>query len=89
MSQVGNIIQGHFNELLGRNEDLSEQRLKICHSCPLYLDRLGGICNDKLWMDPVTEDVSLLRIDGYVRGCHCRVNAKTRLVNAECPAGKW
>jgi len=33
---IGNIVQGHVNEMLGLNTNLAEARLKICRKCPLY-----------------------------------------------------
>lgn len=86
---VVDIVTGHTKELLNLGEDLSKNRLKICYSCPLYSNKLGGICNSKLWLNVNTGDVSTTVKPGYVRGCSCRLNAKTRLANATCPAGKW
>ena len=31
---IGNIVQGHINEMLGLNTNLAEARLKICKECP-------------------------------------------------------
>lgn len=89
MSQIKNIVQGHINELLSINTDISAERLNICYQCPLYSSKLDGICNNKLWLNIQTGDVSTIQKDGYKRGCGCRVKAKTRLVNATCPLGKW
>ena len=86
---VGNIIAGHWNELTGKNTDISTNRLKICYACQLYSPRLGGICNNKLWLNKNTGDVSTVQKDGYQRGCGCRLNPKTRLPNEVCPLGKW
>lgn len=87
--EIGNIVQGHMNEILGLNKDLKQERLKICYACPIYSPRLGGICNSKLWLNPVTGDVSTVKKDGYVNGCSCRLNAKATLSAAHCPANKW
>lgn len=87
--EIRNIIQGHLNEVLNKNEDLHQQRLQICTKCPIYSKKLGGVCNRKLYLNPVNGDISLDQKDGYYRGCGCRINAKTRLVNATCPAKKW
>lgn len=87
--EIGNIVKGHINEVLQLNKDISEGRLEICYQCPLYSPKLGGICNNRLWLNPETGDVSTVKKDGYVNGCSCRLNAKTRLNNASCPAGKW
>lgn len=83
------IVHGHVNELLNLKEDLSKNRLQICHRCPLYSNRLGGLCNSRLWLNVNTGDVSTTHKEGYIAGCGCRVNAKTRLPNAKCPVGKW
>lgn len=87
--EIGNIIKGTLNEVLQLNKDLAQERLKICYICPLYVTRLGGICNKKLWLNPITQDVSTEPKDGYFRGCGCRCSAKVTLPNAKCPAGKW
>ena len=36
MVNIGDIIKGHTNELLGLNKDISKARLIICKDCPLY-----------------------------------------------------
>ncbi len=83
------IINGHTKELFNLNQELSRSRLEICYKCPIYSSRLGGICNSKLWLNPNTGDVSSKAKDGYIRGCNCRLSAKTRLPDAKCVAGKW
>lgn len=89
MSSLKNIVKGHANKLLGLNKDISEDRLKICKSCPIYSTKFGGICNSKLYLDPITKDVSFKAKEGYHRGCGCIVSAKVTLPNEQCPAGKW
>lgn len=89
MLPLGQIVQGHANELFGLNKDISKERLQICYSCPLYSQKLGGICNNKLWLNPLTGDISIEQKEGYKRGCGCRLLAKTRLPNAHCPLNKW
>lgn len=86
---VGQIIHGHVNEMLGLNKNISQERMKICYSCPLYSTKLGGLCNNRLWLNIETGDVSVTPKKGYQRGCGCRLNSKTRLPEAECPLGKW
>ena len=87
--EIGNIVQGHLNEVLGLNKDISTGRLKICYQCPLYSSNLGGMCNNRLWLNVETGDISTTAKQGYRRGCGCRLNAKTSLTNAVCPVGKW
>lgn len=83
------IANGHVKELLNLNQSLSESRLEICYRCPLFLNKLGGICNDKLWYNPNTGDISTTKKVGYKNGCSCRIRAKARLANAKCPLDKW
>lgn len=78
-----------MNEMLGLNVDLKQERLKICQACPLLLNKLGGICNNKLWLNPNTDQISTVQKDGFKNGCGCRLQAKTSLPNAKCPLGKW
>lgn len=46
-------------------------------------------CSSKLWLNPETNDVSIEKKDGYIKGCGCRINAKIRVADEKCPAGKW
>ena len=90
MEQIKQIVEGHVNMLLGNKEALAEPRLKICQKCPLYKKtKRGYICNSNAWLNPKTGDFSLEEKDGYVKGCNCTLNAKTRVASAKCPAGKW
>ena len=87
--EIGKIIKGHANELLGLNNDLSSSRLAICLKWPLYKNFLGGQCNPRLWLNPNTNEISNKRLDGFYKGCGCRLQAKTREVTSACPAKKW
>lgn len=89
LKQSVDIAEGHINELLGRNEDISQKRLAVCKKCPLLKDTLGGVCNYKLYMNPETLEVSETPKEGFKRGCGCRVQAKTRLPYAKCPLDRW
>lgn len=87
---ISAILNGHTNELLGLNKNISLARLKICSKCPLYKKTIvGPVCNNKLWLDVNTGDVSTTKKDNYVNGCGCRLEAKTTLPNAICPINKW
>ena len=87
--EIGNIVKGHINEVLKLNKDISTGRLQICHKCPLYSTKFGGLCNNRLWLNVETGDVSMTKRAGYKNGCGCRLSAKTSLTNAICPVGKW
>ena len=86
---IGKIIEGHINELLGMNKDISEVRVSICKRCPLYSFQFGGICNNKLYINLENGDVSMEAKPGYIHGCGCRLKAKTAVVNEQCPINKW
>ena len=86
---VGDILNGHIKELLNLGEDLSKNRLQICYSCPLYSKKLGGLCNDKLWLNINTGDVNTTAKPGYRRGCGCKLSYKVKNISSKCPVGKW
>ena len=79
----------HIKELFNLNKELSDSRMKICYICPLFLNKFGGICNNRLWLNVNTGDISVNKKEGYKNGCGCRLLSKTRLPNAECPLKKW
>ena len=85
------IIQGHLNNLFNKEEDLYNERIIICKSCPLYkIDTLlGEVCNSKLYLNIETNKTSTYPRKGYVNGCGCLLKAKTRLKSAKCPLEKW
>lgn len=87
--EIGNIIHGHINEALGLNKDISEERKRICYQCPLYSTKFGGICNNKLWLNTETGDVSTYSQAGYKKGCGCKLSYKTENPSSKCPVGKW
>lgn len=70
-------------------EDLSKKRLKICYACPLYSKKHGGLCNNNLWLDVNSGDVSTTEKQGYQRGCGCKLSFKTKVPTAKCPVNKW
>lgn len=91
MGQIIDIINGHVNEALGKNEEIKDQRMEICKKCPLYKDTpMGPVCNPRLYISELdkTTVIDRPRI-GYKRGCGCRLNAKTRLQNSKCIVNKW
>lgn len=89
MNKIGQIIEGTINNVFNKNENLQQERMKICYKCPLYSSKFGGQCNNRLWLNVETGDISLVRQQGYIRGCGCVLNSKTRVPEAHCPAGKW
>jgi hypothetical protein len=76
-------------EILKLPEELSRNRMNICYKCPLYSSKYGGLCNNELWLNKETGDVSTEQKEGYKRGCGCLLNSKTRISSAKCPLEKW
>ena len=63
-------------------------RLSICERCGIY-DPNRKICNGDLFINPETNDVSIHKKVGYIKGCHCYIPRKVLNAQAKCPAGKW
>ncbi len=85
------IIEGHINEILNRFADLSTQRMEICKKCPLYkMTAVGPLCANN-YLDKETGEVFDKPQEGknLVKGCLCRLNAKTKTPSAKCPARYW
>lgn len=91
MGGIKNIIEGHWNELIGNNKSIANPRREICKKCPLYDTSLFGWkwCNPNIYLNVKTNDVSSKPKEGYIKGCACRIEAKITVPNEKCPAGKW
>lgn len=63
-------------------------RLSICEHCGIY-DTERKLCNGDLYINPNTNDVSIKKKDGYIKGCSCYIPRKILNAKAKCPAGKW
>jgi hypothetical protein len=63
-------------------------RLKICEHCGIY-DSMRKVCNGSLYINPETNDVSINKKEGYIKGCDCYIPRKVLNAQAKCPAGKW
>jgi len=84
------IIKGHINEVLNKEGDLATARLSICKDCPLMKMKVyGAVCDSTTYLNPTTNETSYQKKDGFLKGCGCRLEAKTRLPDAKCPVGKW
>ncbi len=67
-----------------------EEKINICKNCPLYKRVIGGaICNNKLWLDPITNKTSLIPQEGYFKGCGCVLDSKWKSPTSHCPVNKW
>ena len=89
MIPIGQIIEGHFNKLLDKagalpddTKKLSEMRMADCLLCahtphPSKPGQNGpGLLNNKY-------------CDKSKGGCGCDMEAKTKVINAKCPIGRW
>ncbi len=83
------IANGTVKNIFNLNQDISNRRMQICYTCPLFLKKLGGVCNSRLWLNPNNGDVSTIKKEGYLKGCGCLLKSKTRLPEAKCPVNKW
>ena len=90
LTQVTQIVEGTFNNITNRKEDLYSERIAICRQCPIKKDDeiFGEMCNNRRWMNPNTGEVSYIPLDGYVKGCGCKIKLKAKLKTEKCPAGK-
>lgn len=88
---INQILEGHKNNILNKNEDIYNERMKVCRSCKLYKDDIifGAVCNKKLYLNPETNETSTTEKEGFTRGCGCSLSAKTRVSEARCPVNKW
>lgn len=81
-------MEGHWNELTNKNQELSKKRIEVCKTCPLMSESaLGLICDAKKCWDG--EKVTSIPGKGKTCGCGCRISAKSSIKNAECVLGKW
>lgn len=88
---VGQIVQGHVNEALNKEKDLYTRRIEICKNCPLFTNKkvVGYVCDSKKYYNPETDELGEFPQKGFINGCGCRLEAKTRLKSAKCVLGKW
>lgn len=88
---VKDIVEGHLKMIFSIEDEMAEGRIDICKKCPLCVkDTLRGlICTSKLYLNPQTDEASLTPKDGWVRGCNCTLDAKTRLRDSACVVEKW
>ncbi|NQY28532.1 MAG: hypothetical protein HRT69_03565 [Flavobacteriaceae bacterium] len=87
------IINGHINELKTMaglasktEKNIFTLRENICNECPI---KVNNSCDAGRWIHPKTLDVVTTSIDGYIRGCGCRLSAKQKSKDSLCPAGFW
>ena len=91
MSVISQIATGFFNNLTNKEEELYIERIEKCRSCKLLKKDsiFGEICNSDLYINPKTEETSLVKKPGFVNGCGCVLRSKTRVKDAHCPIARW
>lgn len=65
-----------------------DERWDICKHCSIC-DTDNWICNPRLFVNPNNNDVSVIKKDGYIKGCGCILSQKIKNPNKHCPAKKW
>jgi hypothetical protein len=87
---IKQILEGTLNNVLNREEALSSKRMEECMKCDLIIDTpFGYVCDYKMYINPKTKETSIVDRPGYVKGCGCILNSKTRVKEASCPGNKW
>jgi hypothetical protein len=89
---VGQIIEGHFNKMLDKvgmlpddTKKLGEIRFADCLLCeftphPAFAKATAG---EPTQMGPGLRDKK------YCKSCGCDMEAKTKVLEAKCPIGRW
>lgn len=90
-SQIGDIVEGHYNEFLNKENELYEKRIAICKNCPLYTvkEGLGPVCDGKKCWNETEKAIESYPSSNNICGCNCRLNAKTRLASSKCVLNRW
>ena len=47
------------------------------------------MCSSILYINPETNDVSIIKKEGYIKGCGCWIPGKVKREQNHCPAKKW
>ena len=83
--QIGHIIEGHFNKYLDKvgalpddTKKLSELRFADCLLCAHTAHPTNKNTNGPG-----------LRDEKYCNSCGCDMTAKTKVITAKCPIGRW
>ena len=88
---ISQIIEGSYNNLTNKKQDLYKARIKICRGCKLLRKdgAFGEVCNSRLYLNPETDEISKRNKPGFLQGCGCVLGSKTRVESAHCPTNKW
>lgn len=82
---IGQIIEGHFNKLLDKAGALPEDTKNLSEL--RFADCL--LCAHRPHPQKPTENGPGLRDNKYCNSCGCDMEAKTKVISATCPIGRW
>lgn len=85
-----NIATGFYKNIMNKEEELYNSRIKICKKCPLLKinDIFGMICDPSKYIND-KDEVSKEYKPGFIKGCGCVLSSKTRLQYEQCIINKW
>lgn len=91
MLNIPQVINGTIKNVLNQNDDLYQERIKVCKECKLIkTDKIfGEVCNPSLYINPETNEASKTPKLGFLNGCGCILRSKCRVVEAKCPLNRW
>lgn len=89
-NKIKDVTKGHLAEVAQKigvgsksGAALSRSRLEHCNKCSLLTNTLvGPICDKNKESDHIETGLP-------IKGCGCRLKAKTLLEDQKCPLGKW
>lgn len=82
---IGQIIEGHFNKHLDKVGLLSSDTKKLSEL--RFADCL--LCDALPHTTKKGENGPGLRDKKYCNACGCDMEAKTKVIDAKCPIGRW
>ena len=88
VNQVKQIAEGWTNYALGREQELSESRMKICRECPLYNEE-KDTCDGKRCWDKVNQKLVDYPGKNIVCGCNCYMSAASKSRSKKCILDRW
>lgn len=73
------------------DKSLIEERMNICKKCPIYKEHSihGGICDSSKYISKDGQRWSYFKKDGFVKGCGCKLNNKTKYSTNHCIIDLW
>ena len=88
---LAQIVESTVKNVLNIDSDYAKERLKICRTCKLLKEDsiFGEMCNKKLWLNPITDEISTHPKIGFLNGCGCVLKSKVKVLNVKCPLNKW